>query len=70
MLQGCQKSLTRMLQGCYIGFSMVFHDLYKGVVGVFHWCFNEVMVLQECFLGVTRLLCFIRSDMSRVMSQE
>ena len=34
----------------------VLPGFYRGVVRLFHWYFNEVMVLQECYLGVTKVL--------------
>ena len=45
-----------MLQGCNKGVTMVLLCFYKSAVWMFHLCFNEVIrVLQECYLGVTKV---------------
>ena len=45
---------------------MVLLGFYDGVVRVFHWSFNEVMVLQECYLGVTKVFLGCHKVVTRV----
>ena len=67
-----------MYHGSYEGVSSVLHGIYKNITRVLHWCFNKVIwVILGRHNGFSWVFqcsdmqeCHIRSDKSKVTSQE